>query len=46
MVHDDRLSDSGPHDADKTVTVSPGGPLATPETQEGQQAANEEGEEA
>jgi hypothetical protein len=41
---DDRLTDRGPQDPEKTV--NPGGPLATPETREGQQAANEEGEEA
>jgi hypothetical protein len=43
-MHDERVRDWGPHDSDDAV--SPGGPLATPETQEGQQAANEEGEEA
>jgi hypothetical protein len=44
MLLDDRLIDSAPHDSDKAV--SPGSPVATPETREGQQAANEEGEEA
>jgi hypothetical protein len=44
MAHDDIRSDSTPHDSDKDV--SPGGPLSTPQTQEGQQAANDEGEEA
>jgi hypothetical protein len=45
MMHDDkRVGPSDPHDSD--TAVSPGGPLATPDTKEGQQAANEEGEEA
>jgi hypothetical protein len=44
MVRHDSGNDPSPHGSDDDA--SPGGPLATPQTPEGQQAANDEGEEA
>jgi len=44
MPHDEQSADPPLEDSGKTIT--PGGPLATPETAEGKIAADAEGEEA